>query len=214
MENPNNEAKLFAMYAGVVVDRADPKKLGRVKARIPAIAEPSTGWCWPMGGAGGGGTRRGGKATPPLKAEVSVFFLLGDMDRPYFIPGNWGILEDGTHEAPGGGRQVPVGRDLDEEGNLPQGDEATPEQAADIDVYETANWLLAIDEQMVGENRKGSLFIRNKATGDVIEYDGVAKAWLIQGSTAIDIKCDGILNLDANQIQINGRIVRNVDDPI
>lgn len=218
-ENPENEAKYFAMYVGVVIKRADPKKLARVKVRIPGLIVESS-WAWPMGAANGGGGgpgRQGSKFVPKLDAFVCVFFNQGDIDHPFYMPANWGNVteEDGTkrNESPGGGKEPAIGHFASDDEVPAEGEEAaetTPEEDPDIRQIETDDFHLSIDER----EGKRRLSIRHKETGDNIEYDGEAKAWLMRATTSIDIRCVGLINIEGNQVQINGRRVSSTDDPI
>lgn len=212
VENPNEEAKFFAFYTGVVVERADPEKLGRVRVRIPGVVEDRSAWALPVGTFGGGfKARRGIKMVPKIGAEVGVLFHLGDLDHPYYFAGNWGrpkVDGEAFNEAPGGGRSIPTSRE-----NLwEEGEPLTAEEAPDVDVIETDSFLFAFDER--AGNGNGSFFIRSKKSGDFIEYDGGANAWLVQATQAITLASDGVINIDANQIALNGRQVRNTGNPI
>lgn len=83
-------AQLLGLYVGVVVDRNDPKQLGRVRFRIPGVMEPSSPWAWPLGTSGGGSRKRGLFAVPEKGAEVGIFFKQGDPAAPYYLTAQWG----------------------------------------------------------------------------------------------------------------------------
>jgi len=214
LENPEGEAKYFAMYTGVVVKRNDPLKLGRVKFRIPGLIEEESAWAWPFGcpGGGGGKKRIGIKFVPRLDAEVVVLFHLGDIDHPYYAPGNWGLPDDENgeeiNEAPGGGREPPTGADeLDAEGEVIDADDAP-----NVDVIETESFLIAFDER--GQDGKGSLVFRHKKTGDGFEYDGAENVCTMRGTMACRIVSQSVINIEAPQVTINGRQVLSSDNPI
>ena len=219
LENPDGEAKYFAMYVGVVTRRDDPLKLGRIKFRVPGLLDESA-WAFPMGagGAGGGGTgRRGMKWVPKIDAHVCVFFHQGDPDHPHYTPGNWGIPvdEEGAdrNESPGGGFEPTTGHFASEdESPDPEEDpvQTSAEEDPNILQMETDDFHIMIDER----DDKRRLQIRHKVSGDNVEYDVQAQAWVMRASTAVDIQCLGLVNIEANQVQINGRLVRNTDDPI
>ncbi len=221
LENPENEAKYFAMYVGVVINRADPDKLGRVKFRIPGLIVESA-WAFQGGapGAGGGGTgRRGLKWVPKLDAHVCVWFHQGDIDHPFYLTGNWGAPDDKDgverNESPGGGKEPAIGHFVseDEAPDLDEGEvaaETTAEDDPDILQMETDDFHVMIDER----EGKRRFQIRHKKTGDNVEYDVEASAWLMRATTSIDLQCLGLINIQGNQIQINGRLVRTTDDPI
>jgi len=85
--------QLLGLYVGEVVARDDPKKLGRVRVRIPGVMEPHSPWAWPLGTSGGGSKKRGLFAVPEKGAEVGVFFKQGDPSAPYYLAGHWGAGE-------------------------------------------------------------------------------------------------------------------------
>lgn len=212
LENPNKEARFFGLYTGVVVERADPLKLARVRVRIPGLIEEKSGWALPLGTFGGGyKTRRGFKFVPKIGAEVGVLGKIGDLDHLYYWAGNWGKPED-VSEVPGGGKAPPTSNEINAEG-----EELSAEEAPDIDVIETESFVIMFDERRGEGNAdggNGSLYIRTKRSGDFIEYDGLAMAWLVKATQAITLQSDGIINIDANQVAINGRQVRNTGNPI
>lgn len=79
-------------HPGSVYDNDDPRKLGRVRVRIPGIADaPATGWALPYGV--GAGANRGLWAIPKPGDEVVVFFDQCDPEHPYYVSSNWGIGE-------------------------------------------------------------------------------------------------------------------------
>jgi hypothetical protein len=201
-ENPTGEARLFGLYLGTVFARNDPKRLGRVRVAIPGLIEPASAWAFPLGSSGGGIGQRGKKRVPKKDAEVAVLFAGGNPDRPFYLVANWGE-PGGVNESPGSNLTPEA---IDEGGT----DELNPEDDPDVHYDETDAFLITVDER-AGKSR---LQVRHKVTGDLVEYDGKAFAWLVRATTAVDIKCDGIVNIEGNQVQINGRIVQAVDGPI
>jgi hypothetical protein len=90
----------YGMYRGVVVDGADPLRLGRLRARVPSVLGPDvvTGWatpCTPVGGAPDAGL----VCVPPRDAGVWVAFEEGDLEFPVWLGTYW--------NAPGGTTQRP-----------------------------------------------------------------------------------------------------------
>jgi len=209
-ENYDGTARYFGLYSGVVVERADPRKLGRVRVQIPGLIDDKSAWAWPLAMPGAGGYRLGFKIIPKVGAEVAVLFMQGDIDRPYYFAGNWGAPEDDDPEVPGGGRAAPI----EDEVNA-VGEELTAEEAPDVHTLETDSWLVVFDEREdSGDRRKGALFFRHKLTGDVIEYDSKIQGWLIRGSAVVSVEAKALLNFEAPQVQINKRRVRNSEEPI
>lgn len=200
-EQHSGDLRIPTLHVGFVVDRVDPKKLCRVRVAIPGLVEKSA-WAWPLGTAGGS-RARGAKRVPKMGAEVGVLFNQGDPDNLFYLPANWGKRPNETTEVPG---QHLDPFTLDEDTPTELDAEAT----VDVDVHETDNYLIIVDER----DGKDLLFIRHKETGDHIEYDGEAFGWTIKGTTAVRIVSDGMISLEANVVQINGRIVLNTEDGI
>ena len=96
---------IFGVHIGQVTRRDDPENLGRVKVLIPGLIEPESGeWAWPL--ATFGGTAHRGHFEPPaVGATVGVLFVNGDVNRPCFIPGPWGV--------PGGKSDTPSGAEVE-----------------------------------------------------------------------------------------------------
>jgi hypothetical protein len=146
-----------------------------------------TGWAFPMGAPGGGTKSRGFFFVPKMGSEVCVFFKGGDPDSPYFIPGNWG-----SGEAPS---------------------DVNGANGEDVIAIETDLWKVLIDD------RPASAFLRlsNKASGDMIEFDGTAATGpgiTIKASAALYIQCDGQFVVDASSAVINGRKITDGIAPI
>lgn len=186
-EHDDPHLKFLGLNVGQVTDNKDPKKLGRVKVNVPGIAEP-TGWAFPLGMAGAGGKKRGAWSPPPIGAEVAVFFKAGDPDHPYFLPGNVG------------------------EGEAPdEVDEASVEEAVMIPyVFNGARWKFIMDERP----GKARIAIEDKKTGDKYEIDGVKLGLKLKSTAAMDIECDGALNIKASTVTINGRLLSPNNKPL
>jgi uncharacterized protein involved in type VI secretion and phage assembly len=84
---PGAEGGRFGKYRGQVTDNADPKKLGRIRARVPEVlGKVETGWALPALPYAGD---RGGIFTVPAKdAGVWIEFEAGDVSRPIWT-GCW-----------------------------------------------------------------------------------------------------------------------------
>lgn len=100
--NPNPPSVGPYPVLGTVVNRDD--NLGRVRVRVPGLCEPQSAWALPMGTVGGGSANRGFFAVPELGAQVFVFFLEGDIERPCFMCGPWS--EDAPPSVSGGDPDV------------------------------------------------------------------------------------------------------------
>lgn len=182
-ENDLGDIRYYAMQTGVVVDRNDPKKLGRVRVRIPGLCEPYSGWAWPVGTSGGGSAKRGLKYVPQVGAEVSLWFRGGDPDQPYYAAGHWG--------EPGGQSEIPT-------------DAAGVDKSEDVHTLEFDRYAITIDER---DPKAQSLIIKDKVSGDSIEFDGKAPGIVITATAALVIDVMGICSIDASTLILNGRKV-------
>jgi hypothetical protein len=202
--------RFFAMYIGVVVDRADPKRLGRVRVRIPGVIEPKSAWAWPLGSAGGGGKRLGGKRVPPLGAEVAVFFNQGDPDAPWYLTAQWGLVPNENGEPV---TEIPGGNYDPDDWDKPESErrELTAEEAADVHVDETRDFVIVVDERQ----DKARYYIQHKLSGDALEYDYPSGGgWTLKSTTLLRLVADGLVSIEGSSIQINGRNVLDSPDPI
>jgi uncharacterized protein involved in type VI secretion and phage assembly len=113
--------RFFGKYEGVVTDVADPKKIGRIRAKVPAVLgeHVDSGWALPCVPAGGG-KERGMLFLPQVGDTVWMEFAAGDVSRPIWVGTFWGAPDStggsddlGTETGP----ETPTGDD---------GKEATP----------------------------------------------------------------------------------------
>jgi len=187
------DARTNGMVVGVVTDRQDPLKLGRIRVRVPGLFDDGTPWAKPL--TVGGGTRNTGLFfVPEIGAEVAVWFNQGDPDEPYYMPAHWGL--------PGGQSEVPS--------------EAFPGEAGadaepDNRVIAVPGFRIEID----ATEGQRKLRLTNQKTGDNITLDQEDNSILIQGTTSVLIRAEGEVELDASMITIGGRPVRiGVEEPI
>jgi uncharacterized protein involved in type VI secretion and phage assembly len=76
-------------YRGIVTDNQDPKKLGRLKARVPEVLiDVESGWALPCAPYAGEGV--GVYLVPPPAAGVWIEFEAGDVSRPIWSGCWWG----------------------------------------------------------------------------------------------------------------------------
>lgn len=83
--------RYYGKYEGVVTDVDDPKKVGRLRAQVPALLgeKVETGWalpCVPFGG----GPDRGMFFLPSVGDTVWIEFAAGDLLRPIWAGTFWG----------------------------------------------------------------------------------------------------------------------------
>src|SRR5919198_407184 len=82
------ENRCWGKYRGIVADRNDPERLGRLKVRVPSVLRDAvTGWAWPVAPYAGAGI--GLLAVPQEGDLVWVEFLEGDLDHPLWSGGAW-----------------------------------------------------------------------------------------------------------------------------
>src|SRR5215207_7800214 len=98
------ENRFYGKYRGLVVDNADPERLGRLKLQVPSVLGRNivTGWataCVPYGGE----PDQGFLFIPEIGAGVWVEFEEGDLEFPIWVGTFW--------SRPGGTTEVPVTRD-------------------------------------------------------------------------------------------------------
>jgi uncharacterized protein involved in type VI secretion and phage assembly len=94
------ERRYFGKYRGVVVDNADPERLGRLKVKVPSVlgADVVTGWALPCAPYGGD-ANQGFFFIPETGAGVWVEFEEGDLEFPIWVGTYW--------SKPGGDSEVP-----------------------------------------------------------------------------------------------------------
>jgi uncharacterized protein involved in type VI secretion and phage assembly len=186
-----DEVRYPGLYIGEVADRDDPEGLGRVRVRIPGLVEPSSAWAFPLGTLGGGSDRRGFFSVPEKGAEVGVLFHQGDVDHPYYLCGHWG-KPDGQAEVPEPVRGLPK------------------EEAPQIRAFETGRFLFVFDDR----EGKEALVVKDKTSGDQIEFDGAGMGITIKATSALLLKADGLVSIEGASVQINGRLVLPGPKPI
>lgn len=181
------------LMSGVVVDRLDPKGLGRVRVRVPGFYEPASPWARPLS-VGSGSANRGLFSSPAVGAEVAILFLMGDRDRPVYLGGFWG--------APAGVSEVPEDAQvLDDDGN-----------PAEPDSHVFSSGTLSIEFREVENERR--VRIRDAVAGDILELDAETHTITIRASTGIVLESSGQIEINGLNVAINGRPVRSLGGSI
>jgi len=195
------DPQLVSVYDGVVLDRNDPKKIGRVRIRVPGLIEPPGVWAMPIGMPGSGSASSGLFFVPEVGAEVAVLFKMGDADHPRYLAGAWG-RPNGQPDIPGSALTAADGTAY------------SAEQTPNVRVIESKRYEIVIDDNE-GHER---LAIRDKQSPaggeDIIEIDSVNNGVRISGTVAVLIESVGVVNIRGLQVLINGRVVRDTGDPI
>lgn len=185
MDEQDSELPVTLSFChGSVVDRVDPLKLGRIKANIPGIAEP-TGWAFPLSMARGPGM--GFWSIPKLNSEVGIWFKNGDEDQAFYVPSHWTTAAQPPVEIQG----------------------ASVEDAPDIHVFETEKWALILDDRATP-----LLTLKDKAGLNSIEIDGLTQGITIKGTVAVRIEATGTVTIDGAIVKINNRVVLPTGRPI
>lgn len=84
----SSQDKLWGKYRGIVHDRVDPEKLGRLRLKVPSLlGDAITGWAWPVSPAAGAG--HGFFFVPRVGDLVWVEFAEGELEHPLWTGGGW-----------------------------------------------------------------------------------------------------------------------------
>ncbi|HEX2084700.1 MAG TPA: phage baseplate assembly protein V [Solirubrobacteraceae bacterium] len=84
------ERQFYGKFRGLVVDNADPERLGRLRVRVPSVLgrDVVTGWalpCAPYGGDAGQGLL----FVPEIGSGVWIEFEEGDLEFPIWVGTYW-----------------------------------------------------------------------------------------------------------------------------
>lgn len=189
MEVKDDTRKYPYAYPGVVIDNVDPRGWKRCRLRVQGIAE-ETAWARPMT-LGGGSPQRGGAVTPAIGADVVVWFLFGDIERPTFMCGHWSE-RDNAPEMPLPTRDVPKA------------------EAHLVQMLQLGNLVLSVDERP--GNRK--MVIEDTVTEDAIVWDLEKQGLRIKMTSAVIIEADGLVRTNGAQVTTQDRLVQIDPKPI
>lgn len=172
---------------GYVIDRLDPKGIGRIRARLPGVMD-ETGWLFPEDAADGDGK---GEFNPPdVGTEINAWFVAGNPDNGRYRKGHWTINDDGTTKVPSG---------------------AVVTADGDNKVYDDG--ILRVER----DDRPGTAGIRFKHSEDgttFAEYDAVTRRLKFSADSAIEIETLGEVSISGGRVTINDRVVADNQDPI
>jgi len=93
------------------------------------------------------------------------------------------------------------------------GEGEIPEEVADkpdATIWSSENWAIVLDDSE-GSNE---LRIINRKTGDTFEMDAESNSIRIAATTSLVIECLGVVDISGAAVQINGRKVAPIGDPI
>ena len=77
------------------------------------------------------------------------------------------------------------------------------EETPQVRAFETGRFLLVFDDR----DGKEALLLKDKKSGDQIELDGKGMGITVKATSALMLKADGMVSIDAAVVQINGRLV-------
>lgn len=80
--------RFYGKYRGVVVDNADPRNLGRIRARVPEVLDDAISH-WALPCAPFAGDNQGQYSVPPVEAGVWMEFEAGEPARPIWSGCYW-----------------------------------------------------------------------------------------------------------------------------
>ncbi len=84
----DHQGKIYGKRQGIVTDVDDPRKMGRLRARVPSVL-PGEETSWALPCAPFTGPDAGMFAVPQVGAAVWVEFEAGDVSRPIWSGGWW-----------------------------------------------------------------------------------------------------------------------------
>lgn len=96
----NKQGPFYGKYRGTITDNLDPKRLGRVRAKVhDVLGGKESGWALPS--VPYAGKDVGFFFIPPVNASVWIEFEHGNPDYPIWTGCFW--MPDGVNEVPGTG---------------------------------------------------------------------------------------------------------------
>jgi phage protein D len=182
-------SRIPGVVIGVVTDNEDPQGMGRVRVRLPWLADDAESW-WARLAQPGAGKDYGMAWIPQVGDEVLVAFGQGDMAYPFVIGGLWN-----------GEDSAPLGDDL-----------------FDAGLVKRSGFISRGGHKLVffdAEDRSGIALItaNNKFRVSLNETDGQLHLYfdgklLVDGTGDIEIKTQGAMKLEASQaVEIKGSTI-------
>jgi len=186
--------------AATVVNNADPEGTGRVKANIPGVYDETPFWILPAAWPGAGSLKKGSQYPPPDPgSNIFVVFAfgkaVGSNVQAIYLTGYYGLDEDDELQSAG----PPVVHAAE-----------TPELATKrVAFWEDDDFIIFL----VNDGTTKKFVAQSKTTGSKIELNladgdgGKSETIALEARTAISIYSDGIIDIDALRVQIQGRVV-------
>ncbi len=208
------ERRFFGKYRGLVVDNADPEKLGRLKLRVPSVlGEVVTGWAMPCVPYGGDADQ-GFLFVPEIGAGVWVEFEEGDLEFPIWVGTYWS-RPGGKSELPrpvgAGSVQDPPTRKILKTAaghTIELEDKAGQEK---ITIRHKRNSFISIDRGgsvLIG-NQKGSTLILNSKDENVVLVDehGNSIQMTDEGITVVNMDGDAAVDLGPEMTRVMAKTI-------
>ena len=179
--------RVYEPMIAVVTDNKDPKKLGRVKVKIPVLhADQTTFWCPII--MLGAGKNRGWFFIPEKEDEVLVMFEHGDLNRPLVVGALWNGKDKPPDKNPGGNpRRVIKSREgskitFDDEKEQLIIEDGAQKGRITFDAKANKITIEALDGDVCFQSPKGDMIIVAKsidlnATTNLEVHAGDAMSW-------------------------------------
>ena len=208
---PSPRAWGDSLAVGVVTQNDDPKKLGRVRVKYPALGDGVEGW-WARIAAPGAAQDRGMLMLPVPGDEVVVGFENGDPRRPYVLGSLWnGTGQPGTLVQTDGSmalrsaHQAAVTAKEDmaltsEEGRivLAAKDVITVSTDADLSVEAKGK----VDQKATGELNVEARQVAVKAGGGSVSIEGASHIEIKVGGASLKLSSAGSVQISGTSIAL------------
>jgi len=225
-------AKVSGVMVAIVTDNNDPESLGRIKVKLP-IHDDHSSTDWVRLATLMSGKERGTLFIPEVGDEVLVAFHMGDISEPYVIGSLWNAQElppSGKDEQNNvrkiksrSGNEITFddtsGREkiilkshsghqleLDDQNNLITLQDSSGRSKVSIKGGHVNEITIKSNSASIVINQYGDITIDSttavKIKGTQLNLEASAMMSL-KAAAALDIKCDGIVNIKGAMVKIN-----------
>jgi uncharacterized protein involved in type VI secretion and phage assembly len=177
-----------------VTQNDDPKGLGRIRVKYPALDESVEGW-WARVASPGAGKDRGVLMMPCVGDEVLLAFEHGDVHRPYVLGALWN------------GSDTP-GELVHTDGSLAAASDHEVSVKAKDDITVKGGKDLVVETDGKIREKAGSSFEVEGATqvtvkaGTSLKLEGSTEITISCGGASISLKTGGIVQISGTQIML------------